>query len=215
MNLSKLTKMAALAVDATESGDDTAAPELHAFVLEHIVDVAEALGLDEKAARDAMTRCTVEGFAHQFLKSCRTPRIKEAARNAKRARDTEKADAASRVFADSIMADGIAYKFDGAALLALAKALPPTKDIVIVPGGGKSGIAVPARVVRELDKVHALARCAVHMTSPVLGDWRFIIEWRTGRGAYVQRRVETQFRDVFVVALPSMTQLVERDCEAA
>ena len=223
MKLSMIRKMAADAVDRQESGDETAAGEMHAFCVANLDEVLDALGSDGEPEIRARLSATIrdyplDDFPKALLKTCDTHRVKEHAREATRlAKQTAILAAASAVGA-SVALDGVAYTFDKAALVALVKAARPNDWIYFGIDGYHLCLRIPARSLKDLHKVHPLDKCDVEMTCPSLvpDRWQFTVRWSERGGYRVSLSQEHNRRDArddhdIHVTLPSLTTMVSRE----
>ncbi len=228
MKLAMLTRMATLAIDEVESGNETAAEELRQFVLANVDEVAACLGIAPEHVREPIESSTASDVPKLIRNTCRLDRIREAERSRGQAkRDSAIGDATGRLVV-GFGFGGISYCFDGAALAALAKALRPsdTVSIEIAPSKGMRSsecgraLRVPARCLKELDKVHPLAVCSVTMVSPAYAEWKLVVRWSDV--GYWQTRIvddmtaswSREYRPIRVV-VPSVTEMVSRELGCA
>ena len=218
MKLSALTKMATFAVDAHESGDPTAAPELHAFCLANVEAIAEALSQDCARVREVIGAYNVNAFPAALLKTCKDGKIRNAYRDHADAKRDATVSERAAAFQESAVLDGEGeddvdcYTFDGAALAALVKAAKPSAELFLsIKGYEKAGLVVPVAPLRKLDRIRPLADCRVTMTSPAFGEWHVTIWWNEVGHYKIKRTASRPDREHIPVLVPSMTDMVIRD----
>lgn len=176
MNLSKLTKMAALALDEQESGNEDAPAELHAFCLEHVEDVANALGMGVNDASRAIAGSPIPNFPKQLLASCRSGPVRQRARAAKDAHEIAEADRLAADVAASSTIDGVAWQVNAELLATLARAVG-VRHVCVMVDGVNAALFVPARPIKDLARVHKPTCWTAHVTCPVGGQWQIVLRW--------------------------------------
>jgi hypothetical protein len=228
MKLATLTRMAKLAIDELESGNETAAEELRTFVLEHVDEIAECLGIAQEHVCDPITSAKLEDVPKLIRNTCKLDRIRESEKSRGQSkRDSVAGDACIRL-AGGVDFSDISYRFQGGAFASLAKALRPTDTIAIAiepaPGIRSSeccrALRVPVRCLKGIDKVHPLARCSVTMVSPAYGEWKLVVRW-SDVGYWQTRIVDDmtaswlrEYRPT-VISVPSATEMVSRELGCA
>jgi len=219
MNLSKLTRMAAIAVDETESGNDLAAPQFAQFCKANADDVAHALCCTDVQLRSVLNRVDASTFTREVLKSC-----KGSARKLTRERDqNDKTREIDEVVAKIVAAayvDGLSWRLDGRLVAELAK-LVGTATFCITIAGIKQAIEIPLERVRQLDRVKKLGKCSVHVTCPLYHEkWKLMIQWDDNRGGYLSGRLlDGVPKGSLMMQLPEPGECIERQhrarCDAA